>query len=306
MSKLITIFGVTGYQGGSVVKHILEDPQLSKEYKIRGITRDTSKKSAKTWPSRVSRLCRYADLNSIDSLTAALTGSHTVFLVTNYWDTGNGDIEYSQGKNVTDVAKKVGVSYILFSSLYHVTEETKGRLTNVPHFDSKANIEKYIRASGLKCTFVLPGYYMSNFTQMLKKAKDGTYQLFYPVDGKKAKLPLFDAAHDTGLFVKAALKIADSLQGKRVLEAADYYTPEEIIEIFSKVTGKKAAFIQVTPEQYRASLPEAIALEYLENQVFVEDPGYYLGASLEPSLKLLDAKPTTWAQFVEKNAAAWP
>lgn len=46
MSKLITIFGATGNQGGSVIKHILEDPQLSKEYKIRGITRDTSKKSA--------------------------------------------------------------------------------------------------------------------------------------------------------------------------------------------------------------------------------------------------------------------
>lgn len=46
MSKLITIFGATGNQGGSVIKHILEDPQLSNEYKIRGITRDTSKKSA--------------------------------------------------------------------------------------------------------------------------------------------------------------------------------------------------------------------------------------------------------------------
>lgn len=46
MSKLITVFGATGNQGGSVIKHILEDSQLSKEYKIRGITRDTSKKSA--------------------------------------------------------------------------------------------------------------------------------------------------------------------------------------------------------------------------------------------------------------------
>ena len=46
MSKLITVFGATGKQGGSVIKHILDDPQLSKEYKIRGITRDTSKRSA--------------------------------------------------------------------------------------------------------------------------------------------------------------------------------------------------------------------------------------------------------------------
>jgi uncharacterized protein YbjT (DUF2867 family) len=137
-------------------------------------------------------------LNSVDSLTAALKGSHTVFLVTNYWETANGDIEYAQGKNVTDVAKDVGVSYLIFSSLPHVTDESKGRLTHVPHFDSKANIERYIRASGIPSTFVLPGYYMSNYTQMLTKAADGSYQLFYPVDGKKTKFPLFDAAQDTG------------------------------------------------------------------------------------------------------------
>lgn len=95
------------------------------------------------------------------------------------------------------------------------------------------------------------------------------------------------------------------MQGKQVLEASGYYTPEEIVDTFSKVIGKKAVFIKVTPEQYRASLPESIALEYLENQLFVEDPGYFLGESLEPSLGLLDAKPTSWAEFVKKNAAAW-
>ncbi|KAL2832863.1 NAD(P)-binding protein [Aspergillus cavernicola] len=304
MSKLITVFGATGNQGGSVIKHILEDPQLSKEYKIRGLTRDTSKKSAQDLAKKGVEVVA-ANLDSVDSLTIALKGSHTVFLVTNYWETASGDIEYAQGKNVTDVAKEAGVSYLIFSSLHHVTEETKGRLSHVPHFDSKANIEKYIRASGIPSTFVLPGYYMSNFTQMLNKADDGSYQLFYPVDGKKSKFPLFDAAQDTGLFVKGTLKNADKLVGKQVLEATAYYTPEEIVDTFSKVTGKKAVFIKVTPEQYRASLPEAVAEEYLENQLFVEDPGYFLGESLDDSLKLLDSKPTTWEQFVKKNAAAW-
>jgi uncharacterized protein YbjT (DUF2867 family) len=46
MSKIITVFGATGNQGGSVVKHLLADSQLSKEFKIRGITRDTSKPAA--------------------------------------------------------------------------------------------------------------------------------------------------------------------------------------------------------------------------------------------------------------------
>lgn len=52
MSKLITVFGATGIQGGSVIEHILGDPHLSKEYKIRGITRDTSKDSAQALARR--------------------------------------------------------------------------------------------------------------------------------------------------------------------------------------------------------------------------------------------------------------
>ena len=260
-------------------------------------------------------------MGSVDSLTIALKGSHTIFLVTNYWETMDANAEYSQGKNVTDVSKAVGVSRLIFSSLHHVKEESKGRLAHVPHFDSKANVEKYIRASGIKCSFVLPGYYMNNFKQMFNRAEDGSYQLFYPV-GKQAKFPLFDAAQDTGkitisplciaadvfilgLFVKAALKHGDQLKNKQILAAAKYYTPEEIVDTFSQVTSKKAVFVQVSPEQYKASLPPAIAEEYLDNQLFVEEPGYFLGEPLEPSLKLLDSKPTTWAEFVQKNVSAW-
>lgn len=46
MSKIITIFGATGQQGGSVIRTILQDENLSKEFKIRGISRDTSKPEA--------------------------------------------------------------------------------------------------------------------------------------------------------------------------------------------------------------------------------------------------------------------
>jgi hypothetical protein len=46
MSKIITVFGATGAQGGSVIKHLLADATLSQQFKIRGITRDLSKPAA--------------------------------------------------------------------------------------------------------------------------------------------------------------------------------------------------------------------------------------------------------------------
>lgn len=46
MSKIITVFGATGNQGGSVVQSILADSVLSKEFKVRGVTRDVNKPNA--------------------------------------------------------------------------------------------------------------------------------------------------------------------------------------------------------------------------------------------------------------------
>lgn len=52
MSKILTVFGASGNQGGSVVRTVLADPQLSKEFKIRAITRDESKASIKEFAEK--------------------------------------------------------------------------------------------------------------------------------------------------------------------------------------------------------------------------------------------------------------
>ncbi len=47
MHKILTVFGATGNQGGSVIAAVLQDPVLSKTFKIRAVTRDSTKPAAK-------------------------------------------------------------------------------------------------------------------------------------------------------------------------------------------------------------------------------------------------------------------
>lgn len=89
--------------------------------------------------------------------------------------------------------------------------------------------------------------------------------------------------------------------GKQIFGAADYYTPEQILAEYEEVTGKKTRFVQVSNEQYKKFLPEPIAEEMLENHLFIEDPGYYDGASLDGSLGLLEEKLVSWKEFVGRN-----
>ncbi|GLA07351.1 hypothetical protein AnigIFM60653_008582 [Aspergillus niger] len=304
MSKIITVFGATGQQGGSVIRTILNDPELSKQFKIRGITRDASKPEAQALAKRG------ADLNSKESIRNALEGSHSVFLVTiPAWGVPGSGAELVHGKNVADVAKELDVQHLIYSSLLNVTETTAGRLKNVHHFDHKAQVEQYIRSLGVPATFVLPGYFMTNYTAvgLLRKGENGVWTVAYPV-GKEAKFPLIDIAADMGKYVAASLKNRSETLGAQILVAEDYYTPTRILEDFEQVTGQKTQFVQVDSETYKSFIPGPMGLEMLENHLFIGNPGYFNGRSLNESKDLVAKagyKPTSWKEFLQQNKASF-
>ena len=70
-SKILTVIGATGRQGGSVVKFVGEHPCLSAEYSIRAVVRDPAKA---TLPDNVEVV--QGDLNDVESLKQAFSGSH--------------------------------------------------------------------------------------------------------------------------------------------------------------------------------------------------------------------------------------
>ncbi|RYP82899.1 hypothetical protein DL769_001508 [Monosporascus sp. CRB-8-3] len=53
MAKILAVFGATGQQGGSVINYVLNVLDLSREYKIRAITRDVGSERARQLKEKV-------------------------------------------------------------------------------------------------------------------------------------------------------------------------------------------------------------------------------------------------------------
>ena len=169
---------------------------------------------------------------------------------------------------------------------------SRGALSQVHHFDSKANVEEYIRQIGVPATFFMPGFYMSNLSGQFFKPnpENGTYRFALPIPGN-SPMPLFDTGSDTGKFVKAILLNREKWLGKNVLGATDYYTPDQIVEQFKEVkpkAGQGATFAELPPEVFKgflakAGMPEPVQEEMLQNMQLMPQFGYYGGASLKES-----------------------
>jgi uncharacterized protein YbjT (DUF2867 family) len=112
MSRLITVFGATGAQGGGVVRALL----AGGKFKVRGITRSVEGKKAKELASQGVEMMQ-ASFDDPESLNKAIAGSYGVFLVTNFWDGMDGARETKQGKGAVDVCLKQGVKHLVYSGL---------------------------------------------------------------------------------------------------------------------------------------------------------------------------------------------
>lgn len=174
----------------------------------------------------------------------------------------------------------------------NVTELTKGVLTEVKHFDSKATIETYIRELGIPATFFLPGFFMSNLPGGIfrQAPPNNAWTLALPIPGN-SPIPLLDTADDTGKFVKGILLNREKALGKRIYGATDYYSVNEITQQFKEQypeAGKDATSVELPHEVFKGIMEMSgrgghVAEEMLQNMRLMSEFGYYGGADLTES-----------------------
>ncbi|KAF2187254.1 NmrA family transcriptional regulator [Zopfia rhizophila CBS 207.26] len=266
MAKLITVFGATGNQGGSVVRAILSHPELSESWKIRGITRNPNKPDARAMIGRGVEMVQ-ADLNSRTSIIEAIKGSNAVFGVTNYWEKASLEHEVMQGKNLADASKEAGIEHLIWSSLPYVSKITNGKLHNLHHFDSKAIVEEYITSLSLPASFVLPAYFMSNIPSSIRPSGSqySLSWLFRPT----TQIPMLDVPTDFGKFVASCLANPSATLGKHTFAASGWFTPLDVCKAVENCTGAKCEYHEIPIEAYQGSK------ELFDNLMMIHEYEYY-------------------------------
>ena len=255
-SQHVLVTGVTGKQGGAVARRLLE-----RGHRVRGITRNPDSPSAKAIAAAGVEL-RKGNLEDRASLDAAIAGVDAVFSMSTPFEAGMAS-ETKQGITVADAAKAAN-AFLVYTSVGSADKATK-----IPHFDSKYEVEKHIRAIGAKAAIIAPVYFMENAFFSRDQLKQGVYATPLSPNRKLAQI----AVSDIAACAVSALEQREAHVGKRHDIAGDNVSGEDAIAILSKVTGKPFKYFQVPMDMIRKRMGEdgAIMYEWFERVGYTFD-----------------------------------
>ncbi|KAK3305222.1 uncharacterized protein B0T15DRAFT_511161 [Chaetomium strumarium] len=268
MAKIVTVVGATGQQGQGVVSAFINNPA----YRVRAITRNPSSAAAQALSAQGAEVVS-ANLDDLASLKTAFAGSHIVFAVTNFLDSFVAlgsldkamDAETAQGINVARAAAATlpTLEHYIWSTLPNAKALSAGKHP-VPHFESKNRVDAYIREREpdllRKTTFLWVGNYHSNYRSPChtpnwipstnKFIQFGSFAPDTPL------LSIGDVTRNLGPFVKAAVEQPEkTANGGIVLAVTETYTADGLLQLWARVKGTKAQFVQVGKKDYREMWP---------------------------------------------------
>ena len=180
-----------------------------------------------------------------------------------------------------------------------------GKFKNVDLFESKYDVQQYIRSLPIKASFFIPGSFFQNYQTQTKPRPmgDGTYGLFN-IMSSEDKVALIDIANDTGKWVVPMLTEPEKYNGKGIACATKAYTQQEIADAISKATGKTVKHIQIPVEKFEGFLPEGSRTMISEMWQHIRDDRYY-GAEEDKELEFghqqVTGRLTTFEEYLERE-----
>lgn len=274
--KILTVFGATGNQGGSVLDVVLSRSDLTSKYALRGITRDVESAKSQALTAKGVEMVQ-ADLDDETSLKAAMDGAYGAFGVTDFWSTMSKDTEIQQGKNIFHAAQASGVKHLVFSALPYAEKITDGKLKHVEHFDSKAIVKEYIEANKgeMLASYFMPAMFLQEAKKQIQAGQDGNPALSMPFPDENIAWPMIDPRSDTGKYVLGLFEVGEKANGVFVHGVSVWTTPKDFVTAIGTSAGREVKFNVLPPEVYASFLPDVIKSEISEMMALIGHYSYF-------------------------------
>jgi hypothetical protein len=314
-AKTIVVVGATGTQGSSVVKTFLDLPN----WHVRALTRRSTSPKAQALQNLGAEVVE-ADMDDAESLVKAFNGAHAIFVNTDFWAPyvtalADGkdqptsqqigyDTEDRHVKNAAYAASKITtLEKYIYSALGPMKEVSKGKYPHCHHWETKAAAVKYIEnempALAKKTSYIYMAAYATNaFLYPKKDAETGEYVLTVPTS-KNLRMPIIDIDGSAGSFVRALIE--DEPAGTKLLAYDSDLNILEIVDTWSRVTGKKAVFQSMSEEEMHKKT--GLPYEVLDGAAYLGEYGYVEGVegAITPEQLKKPVKTDSFEEYLRKQ-----
>lgn len=285
MSKQLTVLviGATGLQGGAVARQLLD-----RGHGVRGFTRNADSSAARKL-ERLGVELAVGDTEDRESVIGAARGVDAVYAMTSFFEAGL-DAEVRQGRTIVDAVKDAGIENFVYASVGNADQTT-----GIPHFDSKYEIEKHIKALGIPHAVVAPVYFSDNLLTpwILPGLVQGKLAIPLPPDRTLQQV----SVQDISSFVALVVENPDRFRGKRIDIASDELTGKRAAEIISTASGRQIDYVQQPIEEVFKMSPDAARMSEWFDEV---------GYSADIAALRRDYPETGWHTFEEwAHAQDW-
>ncbi|MGW0792785.1 NmrA/HSCARG family protein [Streptomyces sp. NPDC002911] len=278
----IAVLGATGGQGGAVLRALLEAGRS-----VRAVVRDP--RSAKVRPLVAAGVeVVPGELTDADSLTAAFRGADAAYAITTPFQDGLG-AEVAQGAAIIEAAARASLPHLVMASVASADRET-----GIPHFETKARIERALTDAGPPATVVAPTYFYDNARGAQHDVASGILAMALPADRPLQQVALRDLGH----VVAAVMADPNRWIGQRVEVAGDDPTPEQMARAIADAAGGPVTFRGIPLESVRQANPDMGAMF-----TYLTESGYQVDLAALRN----DFPGISWLSFADWAAQqTWP
>lgn len=244
--RMVLVTGATGQQGGAVARSL-----LGKGQNVRVMTRR---------PDMAHDLARLGaevvrgDFDDRERLRDVLRGVQGVFVMGTFAE-GGVAAEAGQGEAMILACWKAGIPHVIYSSVCCADKRT-----GIPHFESKARVERAIEEVGQPATILRPVWFMENFEApwLFPSIQRGVLATPLLPDRKLQMIALADI----GEFASEAFLRPNDFIGKKIDLAGDALTFPEVAARIGRAMNSPLRYEAIPDDKAEAAVGHDFAEMY--------------------------------------------